>query len=84
LAEVITQLNSLPAGRRLAVDIPSGLDGNTGVAAKDTFLADITGTFVAVKPGLVAPEAARYVGQIEVISIGIPRGLLDRFLDGPT
>jgi NAD(P)H-hydrate epimerase len=78
LADIIQQLNDIPAARRLAVDIPSGLDGDTGQAAATTFRADITGTFVAVKPGLIAPPAASYVGRIEVVSIGVPRGLLQR------
>jgi NAD(P)H-hydrate epimerase len=81
LADVITQLNRLPVGRRLAVDIPSGLDGDTGEAASATFRADVTATLVAAKPGLIAPAAAAYVGQLEVVPIGIPRGLLERFAD---
>jgi NAD(P)H-hydrate epimerase len=79
LAAVISQLNRLPARRRLAVDIPSGLDGDTGEMATVTFRADVTGTFVAAKPGLLAPSAASCVGQLEVVPIGIPRGLLERF-----
>ena len=63
---------------RLALDIPSGLDADTGIPAASTFHADHTGTFVAVKPGLLTDQALTYVGQLHVISIGVPRHLLER------
>ncbi len=66
------------AACRLALDIPSGLDADTGVPASTTFRADHTCTFVAAKPGLLSEEASAYVGQLHVISIGVPRQLLDR------
>lgn len=64
------------AGRKLAVDLPSGLDATTGLAAPSTFRADVTATLVARKPGLLAPSAAAWVGRIEVLGIGIPSRLL--------
>jgi NAD(P)H-hydrate epimerase len=66
------------------VDIPSGLDGDSGEPAAVTFCAQLTATFVAAKPGLVAPAAASVVGRLEVVDIGVPRGILKRFgLDAP-
>ena len=47
--------------------------------AETTFAADVTGTFVAAKPGLLNANAAGYVGRIEVIDIGVPRKVLERF-----
>jgi len=56
----------------LAVDIPSGLDCDTGQALGSAVLAVCTVTFVAVKKGFLAvPEARRYLGELYVASIGI-------------
>jgi len=56
----------------LAVDIPSGLDCDTGQPLGSAVLATCTVTFVAVKKGFLAvPEARRYVGELYVTSIGI-------------
>jgi len=55
----------------LAVDIPSGLDCDTGLALGAAIKADWTVTFVAVKKGF-APESARqYTGEIYIASIGV-------------
>ena len=62
----------------LAVDVPSGLDCDTGRCASDVFRADETCTFVAAKPGLLAPEAQRFVGRLHVLDIGAPRRLLEQ------
>jgi NAD(P)H-hydrate epimerase len=62
--------------RRLAVDVPSGLDCDTGRPASATVRADITCTFVAAKPGLVRPEAREFVGELRVVSIGVPPRLV--------
>ena len=59
----------------LAVDVPSGLDGDSGAAEADTVRADMTVTFACLKPGLVKPEARPYVGRTEVVDIGIPESL---------
>ncbi len=57
--------------RVLAVDIPSGLDCDTGEPLGAAVRADWTVTFVAVKKGFVSASAARYTGEIFVASIGI-------------
>jgi NAD(P)H-hydrate epimerase len=75
LSEAIRLLNAHPA-RKLAVDLPSGLDCNTGVPADPTFRADHTCTFVAAKPGLVAPAAKEFAGTLHIIDIGVPRRLI--------
>jgi NAD(P)H-hydrate epimerase len=59
-----------------AIDLPSGLDCDTGTAASRTIRAAQTITFVAAKPGLLMPEAAPYVGRLHVVDIGVPRALL--------
>lgn len=60
----------------LAVDLPSGLDCDTGAAARHTIRATATCTFVAAKPGFSQPTAAPYVGQLHIQDIGVPRQLL--------
>ncbi len=78
LDRVIDCLNAHHA-HKLAIDIPSGLDCQTGRPAAHTFRADHTCTFVAAKPGLVAPEARAWIGILHVLDIGVPRALLREF-----
>jgi NAD(P)H-hydrate epimerase len=81
--QIISRLNACPA-RKLALDIPSGLDCDTGQFAAHPFRADHTCTFVAAKPGLLVPSAHPWVGQLHVLDIGIPRALLEQFGLPPT
>jgi NAD(P)H-hydrate epimerase len=55
----------------LAIDIPSGLDCDTGKPLGAAVKADCTVTFVAVKKGFASESAASYTGEIYVASIGI-------------
>ena len=64
----------------LAVDVPSGLDCDTGLAARHTIRATHTATFVAHKIGFTAAGAADYTGQVHVLDIGAPRKLIDEVL----
>jgi NAD(P)H-hydrate epimerase len=64
-------------GKIFAVDIPSGLDCDTGLAAGDCVRADATATFVARKIGFDAPDAAAFTGAVHVLDIGVPRRLLN-------
>lgn len=50
----------------IAVDCPSGLNAQTGVPAQACIRADETVTMFAVKTGLLASEAAPYVGQLRL------------------
>jgi len=78
LDRVIERLNQQSA-RRLAVDLPSGLDCDTGQPAPTTFRADHTCTFIAAKLGFAVLAAAEYLGQVHVLDIGAPRKLLAGF-----
>lgn len=53
----------------LAVDIPSGLDGTTGLAAEGTLAAAVTVTFVAPKPGHLIGRGPDLVGDLRVAPI---------------
>ena len=79
LDAVIDQLNAHPA-MKLAVDLPSGLDCDTGVASRHTVRAQHTCTFVAQKPGFLQPDAGAYTGQVHVLDIGAPRKLVEECL----
>lgn len=75
---VIQMLNDHPA-RRLAIDLPTGLDCDTGVPSPTTVRADCTCTFVAHKRGFANPLATPYLGAVEVIDIGVPKKLLSEY-----
>jgi NAD(P)H-hydrate epimerase len=83
LDAVIDQLNAA-AAPKLAVDLPSGLDCDTGRAARHTIRAAETCTFVAAKPGFFTPEAAAHVGRLHVLDIGVPRKLIERVASVPS
>jgi NAD(P)H-hydrate epimerase len=55
----------------LAVDIPSGVDGLTGVASERVLAAERTVTFAALKPGLLLGGGRELAGEIEVVDIGL-------------
>ena len=87
MLEVVDALNEAPCPI-VALDIPSGLDANTGAVLGDAVRADLTITFGAYKPGLLQGEAANHTGAIELVELGIPdAGILDhvgcdtRFID---
>lgn len=55
----------------LAVDIPSGVHGLTGVAAGRPLRAVRTITFAALKPGLLLADGPELAGEVEVVDIGL-------------
>ncbi|GIG57491.1 bifunctional NAD(P)H-hydrate repair enzyme [Longispora fulva] len=65
------ELPELPDVPVVAVDLPSGVDADTGHVPGRALRADVTVTFGGLKPGLVVGEGARYVGQVEVVDIGL-------------
>ena len=76
------------AQRVFAVDLPSGLDGDTGLPielpAGDFALcihAQHTATFVARKRGFDNPASRAFTGEVHVVGIGIPRRLWEKVMD---
>jgi NAD(P)H-hydrate epimerase len=63
-----------PGTAVLAVDIPSGVNGDSGLAAGSPLPADRTVTFVALKPGLVQGDGVDLAGRVSVVDIGLPPG----------
>lgn len=55
----------------LAVDCPSGLNAQTGAVADQCIQADVTVTMLAMKPGLLAVEAAARTGQLLLAPLGV-------------
>jgi len=86
-AELIAALNeqSLPV---VAVDVPSGLHGDTGEVLGCAPHAEVTVTFFRAKPGHLSLEGLRRCGDLQVVDIGIPDSVLQtinprQWRDGP-
>ena len=75
LPAAIERINAA-AAKTLSVDLPSGLDCDTGQPAAHTVRAEHTCTFVALKPGFLVHAAKEFTGQVHIIDIGVPRSLL--------
>ncbi len=74
LADVVRAMGG-GAAPVLAVDLPSGLDADTGVVLGVTVRADVTATFAHRKLGLLTPSGARWAGRVVVVDIGVPASL---------
>ncbi|MFI8961372.1 NAD(P)H-hydrate dehydratase [Streptomyces sp. NPDC053493] len=55
----------------VAVDLPSGVDADTGEVAGEALRADATVTFGAYKPGLLVDPAREYAGALRLVDIGL-------------
>ncbi len=55
----------------VAVDLPSGIDADTGAVDGPAVQADVTVTFGVIKPGLLVDPGARHAGTVELIDIGL-------------
>ena len=66
---VVNRLRKEARGVTIAVDIPTGVDGDTGEVEPDAVVADYTFTVAAAKRGLVADGATNHVGRIVVIPL---------------
>ena len=62
-----------------AVDIPTGLDCDSGEPLGLTVRATVTATFVAHKRGFLNPESKKWTGETHVVDIGAPRKLVDEY-----
>ena len=80
VAELLSEVNDILDGLEeyplvIAVDCPSGVDCDTGEVADETIGADLTVTMAAVKQGLLKLPAFEYVGDLEVVDIGLSEDL---------
>jgi len=80
VADVLAETNAIldemdEAPFVIAVDCPSGINCDTGEAADECIPADLTITMAAVKQGLLKLPAFEFVGDLEVMDIGLPDDL---------
>ena len=77
-ADVVQTINDCPAFT-VAVDVPSGIESDSGRILGCAVKADLTVTFIALKPCFVLPQGSDYCGEVLVADIGVtPAGY--RFL----
>jgi hydroxyethylthiazole kinase-like uncharacterized protein yjeF len=74
-AEVIDTINHLGTAI-LALDVPSGIDADTGAKPGTAIRASRTITFIALKPGLLTLEGTDYSGEVELAGLGIAKQTL--------
>ena len=72
-----TAIETWPTVRTIAVDIPSGLDGDTGKPCGAAVKATETVTFQYAKAGFDSELASTYTGEVHVADIGIPSVCVD-------
>ncbi|NUM52065.1 MAG: NAD(P)H-hydrate epimerase [Candidatus Hydrogenedentes bacterium] len=65
-------IDAWPGVRTIAVDLPSGLNADTGEVCGNCIRADVTVTFQFQKCGFTNPNARTYLGRVVVADIGIP------------
>ncbi|MDR1958796.1 MAG: NAD(P)H-hydrate epimerase [Planctomycetaceae bacterium] len=70
-AKVIRKINSI-AKKVFAVDVPSGLNVDTGTPYTPTIRAAYTCTLMALKKGFLNPESADWTGEVSVVDAGLP------------
>jgi len=75
ISRLIREINEIGA-YCIAVDVPSGIDSDTGAVLQEAVKAHLTITFHSIKPGLL--KAKEYVGELIVKQIGIPEDI-ERF-----
>jgi NAD(P)H-hydrate epimerase len=69
-----------PESLVVSIDVPSGLNADTGQAEGEAVVADITATIGLPKPGLLDPAALEYVGVLDVVDIGVPHQVVAELL----
>jgi NAD(P)H-hydrate epimerase len=75
--DALVEAANRAAGIKVAVDVPTGVDSDSGYAAGVAFRADVTVTMGLPKVGLLLPPGASFAGDLAVADIGMPRALLD-------
>ncbi|MFT7558181.1 MAG: hydroxyethylthiazole kinase-like uncharacterized protein yjeF [Flavobacteriales bacterium] len=71
VAKAIMWANDQSASARLALDIPSGLNGDTGDVDSEVFKADMTMTFIAKKLGLIHGQGQAVCGDLKLEPLDI-------------
>lgn len=77
IAELMTTANSVPI--KVAVDVPTGVNSDTGEADEHCFKPDFTLVLAAMKRGLINPACVDLLGKIELLDIGISEDCYEDF-----
>jgi len=78
LTQIVSAINQHPPGCAVvAVDVPSGLNADSGKGPGPVVAADYTVTFTAPKPGLLLGAGPRHTGELVVREIGSPPALVE-------
>jgi len=75
MATLIELANAAPRAWRVAIDIPTGLDADSGAVHEPCFRAAATVTMLAPKVGFQTAAGRAVAGEVVVVSIGVPRDL---------
>jgi hydroxyethylthiazole kinase-like uncharacterized protein yjeF len=75
LSNIVSHINNSPADV-LAVDLPSGINGETGAICGNAVVSDVTATFFRFKPGHLLQPGRSHCGATEVGQIGIQDNVL--------
>jgi len=81
IAGIIKTINDTPNAGIVAIDLPSGLDCDTGTPAGACVVADQTITFVAVKSGFHTTAGVARTGRVHVADIGAPAIIVERVVN---
>ncbi|MGB1263133.1 MAG: NAD(P)H-hydrate dehydratase [Cognaticolwellia sp.] len=74
LQQLITEINQQLAVR-VSVDLPSGLNADLGTVSSVAVKAELTVTLIAYKQGLLTGQAANYVGNLQLETLGVNQAL---------
>ena len=77
LKEMVSFINRCK-GIKIAVDLPTGVDADTGQVAGEAVKADYTITFAYPKRGIYLYPGINYVGKVKIVDIGIPSDILEK------
>lgn len=71
IGELFSKINTsgIPV---VALDVPSGIEADTGIADKNALKAERTLTFIRIKPGLMVFPGAEFAGEVVLLDTGIP------------
>ena len=78
IKSVIEAINSSGV-KTISLDLPSGLNPDTGQPKGVTVKAEATLTLAAPKVGLLKPTSKQYVGDLYLADIGIPKEVFEKF-----
>jgi NAD(P)H-hydrate epimerase len=81
-AALLIEAANASHAKKFAIDVPSGMNTETGELGTPTFIADFTITFVAEKPCFQLSHSKNATGTIVVLPIGIPPEVIDQVVAG--